>query len=78
MYLDFTPEQKELRAEIRASLEAVMTPERIAAVAGRMEGGDAVKECVRALGAANLLGVGWPKEYGGRGFTALEQFIFFV
>ncbi|WP_006245749.1 acyl-CoA dehydrogenase family protein [Mycolicibacterium tusciae] len=77
MYLDFTPDQKELRAEIRASLETVMTPERIAAVAGRMEGGEAVKECVRALGAANLLGVGWPKEYGGRGFTALEQFIFF-
>ena len=55
---------------------AVMTPERIAAVAGRMEG-EEVKECVRALGAAHLLGVGWPKEYGGRGFTALEQFIFF-
>src|ERR1700761_3217544 len=54
-----------------------MTPERIAAVAGRREGGDAVKECVRALGEANLLGVGWSKEYGGRGFTALEQFIFF-
>ena len=33
-------------------------------------------ECVRALGAADLLGVGWPKEYGGRGFTALEQYIF--
>jgi alkylation response protein AidB-like acyl-CoA dehydrogenase len=77
MYLDFTPEQKALRAEIRASLAAAMTPERIAAVAGRAEGGDAVKECVQALGAANLLGVGWPKEYGGRGFTALEQFIFF-
>ena len=86
VYLDFTPDQKELRAEIRASLQAVMTPERIAAVAGRMEaadarskngGSDAVKDCVQALGAANLLGVGWPKEYGGRGFTALEQFIFF-
>ena len=77
MHLDFTPEQKQLRTEIRSSLESVMTPERIAAVADRMEGGDAVKECVRALGAANLLGVGWPKEYGGRGFTALEQFIFF-
>ncbi len=77
MHLDFTPEQKELRSEIRASLESVMTPERIAAVAERMEGGEAVKECVRTLGAANLLGVGWPKEYGGRGFTALEQFIFF-
>jgi hypothetical protein len=76
MHLDFTPEQQQLRKEIRASLEAVMTPERIAAVADRMEGGPEVKECLRALGTANLLGVGWPKEYGGRGFSALEQFIF--
>jgi len=77
MHLDFTPEQKELRAEIRASLEVVMTPERIKAVADRMEGGPTVKDCVQALGAAHLLGVGWPKEYGGRGFSAIEQFIFF-
>ena len=77
MHLDFTPEQKELRAEIRASLEVVMTPERIKAVADRMEGGPTVKECVQALGAAHLLGVGWPKEYGGQGFSAIEQFIFF-
>ncbi len=76
MYLDFTPEQKELRAEIRASLEAVMTPERRAVIANRLEGGPEFKECVQALGAANLLGVGWPKEYGGRGFSAIEQFIF--
>jgi alkylation response protein AidB-like acyl-CoA dehydrogenase len=77
MHLDFTPEQKALRTEIRASLDAVMTPERIAAVSGHMEGGPAVKECLRALGDAHLLGVGWPKEYGGRCFSAFEQFIFF-
>ncbi len=53
-----------------------MTPERIAAVSDRMEGGPEVKECLRALGAANLLGVGWPKEYGGCGFSVFEQFIF--
>jgi 3-oxocholest-4-en-26-oyl-CoA dehydrogenase alpha subunit len=76
MHLDFTAEQKELRAEIRASLEAVMTPERRAVVANRLEGGPEFKECVQALGAAHLLGVGWPKEYGGRGFSAIEQFIF--
>ena len=76
VHLDFTPEQKQLRAEIRASLEAVMTPERRAVVANRLEGGPEFKECVQALGAAHLLGVGWPKEYGGRGFSAIEQFIF--
>ncbi|HTQ19966.1 acyl-CoA dehydrogenase family protein [Mycobacterium sp.] len=76
MQLEYTPEQEQLRAEIRATLEQVMTPERSAAISERLEGGPAVRECVQALAAADLLGVGWPKEYGGRGFTAIEQFIF--
>jgi alkylation response protein AidB-like acyl-CoA dehydrogenase len=76
MRLDYTPEQEQLRDEIRATMEQVMTPERQAAVSERVEGGPAVRECVRALAAADLLGVGWPKEFGGRGFSAIEQFIF--
>jgi 3-oxocholest-4-en-26-oyl-CoA dehydrogenase alpha subunit len=76
MRLDYTPEQEQLRDEIRATMEKVMTPERRAAVSERMDGGPAVRECVRALAAADLLGVGWPKEFGGRGFSAIEQFIF--
>lgn len=76
MELDYTPEQRRLRAEMRAALETVMTPERIAAIGEHVEGGPAVRECVRALAAADLLGVGWPKEYGGRGLSAIEQFIF--
>jgi alkylation response protein AidB-like acyl-CoA dehydrogenase len=76
MRLDYTPEQQQLRDEIRATMEQVMTPERRTAVSERMEGGPAVRECVRALAAADLLGVGWPKEFGGRGFSAIEQFIF--
>src|SRR5207248_10772367 len=67
---------EQLRAEIRAALDQVMTPERTLALSARMEGGPEVRECTRALAAANLLGVGWPKEYGGRGFSAIEQFIF--
>jgi alkylation response protein AidB-like acyl-CoA dehydrogenase len=78
MHLDYTPEQHALRAKLRSDLETVMTPERARALSGRgQEGNPAVKECVRALGAANLLGVGWPKEYGGQGFSAIEQYIFF-
>jgi len=57
-------------------MEQVMTAERQAAVSERMEGGPAVRDCVRALAAADLLGVVWPKEFGGRGFSAIEQFIF--
>lgn len=76
MNFDYTPEQEQLREEFRERLEAVMTPERRAAVAGLMEGGAAMSECRRALGEAGLLGVAWPVEYGGRGLTALEQYIF--
>ncbi len=76
MRLEYTPEQELLRAEIRAALERVMTPERTAAIGERIEGGPEVRDCIRALAAANLLGVGWPKEYGGSGFSAIEQFIF--
>src|SRR6201996_3748735 len=76
MRLDYTPEQEQLRDEIRATMEQVMTPERQAAVSERMEGGPAGRDCVRALAAADLPGVGWPKEFGGRGFSAIEQFIF--
>src|SRR5271156_1212925 len=76
MHLDYTPGQDQLRSEIRAALEKVMTPERTAAIGDRLEGGPELRQCVRALAAADLLGVGWPKEYGGRGFSAIEQFIF--
>ncbi|MGH3958588.1 acyl-CoA dehydrogenase family protein [Mycobacterium sp.] len=76
MDFDFTPEQQQLRVEIRAALQEVMTPER-SALSEHMETGPEMRDCVRALAAADLLGVGWPKEYGGQGFSALEQFIFF-
>src|SRR5690349_4235830 len=76
MDFDYTPEQEQLRKDYRQKLEAVMTPERRAAVAGLMEGGAAMTEARRALGAAGLLGVAWPTEYGGHGLTALEQYIF--
>ena len=76
MQLEFTPEQEQLRAEMRATLAQVMTPERVAAIGDKIEGGPGVRDCVRALAKADLLGVGWPKEYGGRGFSAIEQYIF--
>ncbi|GAB3223683.1 acyl-CoA dehydrogenase family protein [Mycolicibacterium hippocampi] len=76
MDFDYTPEQIQLRKDYRERLEAVMTPERRAAVAGLMEGGAAVTEVRRALGAAGLLGVAWPTEYGGHGLGAMEQYIF--
>ena len=76
MDFDYTPDQVQLRKDYRERLEAVMTPERRAAVAGLTEGGAAITEVRRALGAAGLLGVAWPTESGGHGLSAMEQYIF--
>src|SRR5207248_6314273 len=39
--------------------------------------GPVVRRVVRQMGEDGWLGIGWPKEYGGQGRSAIEQFIFF-
>ncbi|MSO78443.1 MAG: acyl-CoA dehydrogenase [Acidimicrobiia bacterium] len=79
MQFELTPAQVELRDELRAYLSTLMTPELKAELAVEMtsEGGDRYKEVVRQLGADGWLGIGWPKEFGGRGLGAIEQHVFF-
>jgi alkylation response protein AidB-like acyl-CoA dehydrogenase len=78
MYLDFTPEQQALRREIRDYYRQLFTPEVRAAFDEEREemGGPVFRQLVGRMGADGWLGVGWPKEYGGQGRTAIEQFIF--
>jgi alkylation response protein AidB-like acyl-CoA dehydrogenase len=75
--LAYTPEQEELRREIRAYFADLMTPEVEAEVAQGETGGPACLEAVRKMGRDGWLALGWPVEYGGRGATDVEQFIFF-
>ena len=35
------------------------------------------RRLVRCMGADGWLAVGWPTQYGGKGYTPLEQLIFF-
>ena len=76
MFIDLTDRQQGLRAEIDAYFAALMTPERRASLGGGELFGDGYRETVRQLGRDRWLGVGWPEEYGGRGWGALEQLIF--
>ncbi|RMD82004.1 MAG: acyl-CoA dehydrogenase [Candidatus Dadabacteria bacterium] len=78
MYIDFTPEQKALRQEIREYYERLFTPELRQAYDEEREslGGPIYREIVRRMGADGWLGIGWPKEWGGQGRSAIEQFIF--
>ena len=76
MYVDFTDSQKALRDELRDYFAKLITPELRPQLRG-MESGDLYKQVVRQMGSDRWLGVGWPEAYGGRGFGAVEQFIWF-
>ena len=77
MELDFSPEQKKFRDELRAYFGEMMTPELFAELRGDGEGGGPLfRLAMKQMGRDGLLGVGWPTEYGGQGRTPMEQFIF--
>jgi len=78
MYLDFTEEQQALRKEIREYYRDLFTPELRRELDAEMDdcAGPVYREVVRRMGADGWLGIGWPKEYGGQGRSAIEQFIF--
>src|ERR1700757_4377969 len=77
MRLALGPEHERLRAELRAYYAKLLTPEILAEVR-RSEGvGPTVRKVVKRMGEDGWLGIGWPKEYGGRGMTPIEQFVFF-
>jgi alkylation response protein AidB-like acyl-CoA dehydrogenase len=78
MHLDFTPEQKALRREIRSYYEALFTPDLRAAFDAEHEemGGPVFREIVSRMGRDGWLGIGWPVAYGGQGRSPIEQFIF--
>ncbi|ACY99177.1 MULTISPECIES: acyl-CoA dehydrogenase family protein [Thermomonospora] len=75
MFIDLTDQQQRLRAELREYFRTCLTDEQRAAIAADPFGPAYIEHCKR-LGAAGMLGVGLPKEYGGRGFGPLEQQIF--
>jgi alkylation response protein AidB-like acyl-CoA dehydrogenase len=76
---DDTPEEAAFRAEARAWLEA-HAPTHLAPRTARASGGEAwVQRCKawqRTLYDGGWAGITWPKEYGGRGGTSLEQRVF--
>src|SRR5687767_2126971 len=77
MFIDYTPEQKQLRAELRDYFARVITPEVLAENLGTEGGGPLYTKALRQMGADGWLGVGWPKEYGGLERSAIDQYIFF-
>lgn len=77
MDLHETPAQLALRKELRSYFAGLLPPEELREVAEQGAGGPRFREVVRMLGRDGWLGVGWPTEYGGRGLTDEEQFVFY-
>src|SRR5688572_4300261 len=77
MYIGLTEEQQRLQLEVREYYKKLLTPEVRAKLSGGGGVGPENRKIVKQMGADGWLGVGWPKEYGGRGFSAVEQFIWF-
>ncbi|MCZ6830078.1 MAG: acyl-CoA dehydrogenase family protein [Gammaproteobacteria bacterium] len=78
MKVEFTPQQIELREQLRAYFGKLMTPELSAECARDMgEGGGPLwRDALRQMGRDGWIGLGWPEELGGKGMSPIEQFIF--
>ena len=75
MFCDLTDSQAALRDELRRYFAGLLSPgERAALLTERH--GSLYRDVVRRMGRDRWLGVGWPAEYGGRGFGPVEQQIF--
>jgi alkylation response protein AidB-like acyl-CoA dehydrogenase len=76
VHLDYTPEQESLRKELREYFAGLLGDD-AQSVGHPGEGNPGFRAVVRQMGTDGWLGIGWPKEYGGQGRSAVEQFIFF-
>ena len=77
MYIGYTPEHEQLRRELRAYYDTLLTPEVVAELAVSEGVGPVGRGIVRQMGRDGWLGIGWPTEYGGQGRGFIEQFIFY-
>lgn len=75
MYLELTDDQRALQDELRDYFRDLVTPDESRELLVNRHG-PLYRDVVRRMGRDGRLGVGWPTEFGGRGFGALEQTIF--
>jgi 3-oxo-4-pregnene-20-carboxyl-CoA dehydrogenase beta subunit len=75
MFIELTPEQRQLQAELRQYFSNLITPEEAEEMKVDRHG-KAYRAVIKRMGSDGKLGVGWPKEFGGLGFGPIEQSIF--
>lgn len=77
MYIGYDESQEALRGELRAYYAELLTPDVRDALAAEQGCGPVHRDIVGQMGRDGWLAVGWPTEHGGRGYSAVEQFVMF-
>ena len=75
MFIELTPEQRQLQAALREYFSNLISPEEEAAMESDRHN-EAYRAIIKRMGTDGKLGAGWPKEYGGLGYGTIEQSIF--
>ena len=75
MYIELTPEQRQLQAELRQYFSNLISADEYKEMEADRHG-KAYRAVIKRMGSDGKLGVGWPKEFGGHGFGPIEQSIF--
>jgi alkylation response protein AidB-like acyl-CoA dehydrogenase len=77
MEIGYTEEQQDLRRELRDYYTNLLTPEVEEELSESHGIGAAPRRITKQMATDGWLGIGWPKQWGGQGRSAVEQFIFF-
>jgi alkylation response protein AidB-like acyl-CoA dehydrogenase len=77
MEIAYTPEHEAFRAELREYFDNLLNDDVVEELAGEHGFGAAHRRVWKQMCADGWVGMGWPKEWGGQGRTAIEQFVFF-
>jgi 3-oxocholest-4-en-26-oyl-CoA dehydrogenase alpha subunit len=77
LHLAYTDTEEALRSELRAYYDDLLDDGTRAQLREAEGIGPVMRRVVKQMGADGWLGIGWPKEYGGQGRGAIEQFIWF-
>lgn len=77
MEIDFTPDQRKFRDELRGYFADMMDDALTRELSSGGEGGGPeFRRAMKQLGRDGLLGLSWPREYGGQERSPVDQFIF--
>jgi alkylation response protein AidB-like acyl-CoA dehydrogenase len=77
MDFSLSPEQEQFKQQVHDFIQQHLTPElRDEVEREQYSIGPLGKQFVRLMGQQGWLGIGWPKQYGGQGRGAIDQWLF--